>query len=65
MLGRMKVWIVSLTVSMAGILSRTSSAISRIEPIPIAHHDSIQAKLVGSVMRSVKRAMSATMRKGM
>ena len=65
MLGRMKLWIASLIVSTAGILSRTTSASNRMLPIPMAHQLSIQLKLAGSVSTSVKRAISATMRKGM
>ena len=36
MLGRMKVWMVSLIVSTAGILSRMISASSRAAPMPMA-----------------------------
>ena len=65
MLGRMKVCTASLTVSTAGILSRTTSVSSSTTPMPMAHQDSIQAYDCGSVMKSVNRAMSATSRNGM
>ena len=65
MLGRMKVCTASLTVSMAGILSSTTSVSSSTAPMPMAHHDSIHEYDCGSVMKSVNRAMSATTRNGM
>ena len=43
MLGRMKVWMVSLIVSTAGILSRMTSASSRAAPMPIAQLLSIHS----------------------
>ena len=43
MLGRMKVWIVSLMVSTAGILSRMTSASSRAAPMPMAQLLSIHS----------------------
>ena len=63
--GRMTVWIVSLTVSIAGILSSTTSARSRTVPIPIAHQLSIHPNDAGRTMTSVNFAMRATTRKGM
>ena len=43
MLGRMKVWMVSLTVSTAGTLSRTTSASSSAAPMPMAQLLSIHS----------------------
>ena len=57
MLGRMRVCTASLTVSTAGILSSTTSVSRSTAPIPMAHPLSIQTRLCGRVMRSVKRAM--------
>ena len=50
MLGRMKVWIVSLIVSTAGILSRMTSASSRAAPMPMAQLLSIHSYPTGRVM---------------
>ena len=65
MLGRMNVCTASLTVSIAGILSRTTSVSSSTAPTPMAHHDSIQAYDCGNVMTSLNRATRATSRNGM
>ncbi len=43
MLGRMKVWMVSLIVSTAGILSRMISAMRRAAPMPMAQLLSIHS----------------------
>ncbi len=63
--GRTNVWMVSLTLSSAGILSATTSMTSSTATIVITQPFSSHAHPCGSVIRSVKRDSSPSASSGM
>ena len=63
--GRMNVWMVSFTLSSAGILSATTSTASRTATIAITQPFSSQAQPPGRVTRSVNRDSRPSASSGM
>ena len=63
--GRMNVWMTSLTLSRAGILSATTSTTSSTATIAITQPFSSQAQPCGSVTRSVNRDSRPSASSGM